>query len=247
MITSELLSAAGFKHAFSTRNGGVSRPPFESLNLARGIGDDEGAVETNRTRFLSGIRKGLTDVFELSQVHGNHLREVERLEVPKVVREEAGDGLIARAPGVAVGVRTADCVPLLMADPSTGAVAAVHAGWRGVEKRIVTKAVRALTDAPRDLLVAIGPHIRVASFEVGDEVVELLSGATSEPTSSFVDGTRAKPHVDLAVVVLAQLREVGVEFVDVLPGDTFAEPERFFSYRRDGKQSGRHLSVIVSR
>lgn len=240
-VRSAHLSEHGFVHGFSTRQGGVSTAPFDSLNLGRAIGDSEDAVAENHRLFAQDV--GYEALFELSQVHSATVREILRAEDPKLVRAEEGDALIARDIGVAVGVRTADCVPLLLAHPGAGVVAAVHAGWRGVEANIAAETVRAMGVPPVELIAVAGPHIRLAAFEVGEDVAERLEAASS--AQNVVSHAYERPHVDLFRILEAQLADIGVRLED-LGGDTFADPGRFFSYRRDGK-TGRHLSVIVAR
>lgn len=243
---SELLDRAGFAHAFSLRTGGVSQGPFASLNLARGVGDDPAAVEENVRRFLAAVP--CDAVYEVTQVHGRAIREIAPGDDVLAVRAVPADALVTRHAGVAVGVRVADCVPILIADPEGGAVAAVHAGWRGCVARILPDAIEALValGARRDrLLAAVGPHIRVGAFEIGEEVAEALAAYGARA----VDRSGAKPHGDLTHVVVAQLEDAGIDAsrTDVLPGCTFTDATRFHSFRRDGARSGRHLALIVAR
>jgi YfiH family protein len=240
-LRSEDLTKHGFVHGFSTREGGVSDAPFHSRNLGRGLGDSDEAVAENHRLFAQDV--GHEVLFEVSQVHSAIIREVRHDEDPLRVRVEEGDALIARDAGVAIAVRTADCVPLLLAHPPTGAVAAIHAGWRGVEARIAGATVHALDVPPSELIAVVGPHIRVASFEVGEDVAERLQGSSS--AKNVISRAYEGPHVDLFRILEAQLAELGVRLRDI-GGDTFADTERFFSYRRDGK-TGRLLSVIVAR
>ena len=241
-VRSSLFDAHGFEHGFSTRRGGVSVGPFESLDLARTVGDDPEAVAENTRRFERAIG-GPARLYEVSQVHGDTIVEVSDEPVLDVRTIEA-DGLLTRTAGAAVAVRTADCVPVLLADPKTGAVAAVHAGWRGVEARIVPLAVERLGH-PTRLLAVIGPHIRLDAFEVGPEIAERIAAvAHGEPV---VEDRDPRPHVDLARTLRAQLARAGVERIDDVGGCTHAEADRFFSHRRDRGNTGRHLSAIVAR
>lgn len=232
-------------HGFTLRTGGVSTGAFASANLGRGLGDDDAAVTENHHRLARALGYGEGRLFEVSQVHGARIREVRAAEDPREVRQEEADALIAREPGVAVGVRVADCVPVLLALPGLREVAAVHAGWRGVAARIAPLALDRLRDG-RDLpaLAVLGPHIRQAHFEVGEEVVEQLREATPR-IDHAIDRSHAKPHVDMAAILRAQLEPLGVEVHDV-GGDTFADAARFFSYRRDAGNTGRHLAVVVA-
>jgi YfiH family protein len=249
-VNSELLSRAGFQHAFFTRQGGVSSAAYASLNLSLDVGDRAEDVAENRCRVARVLGVSEERVLVPRQVHGSDVLWVGEAAIAEDVARRAADGIIADAPGLACAVRTADCVPILMADRETRRVAAVHAGWRGVVQGVAPAAVRffrARGSRPEHLLAAIGPHISPAAFEVGKEVAEQLAAAS--PTSGAVTSlTEPKAHVDLTLILIAQLEQMGVPVanVDVLPGCTFLQPERFFSYRRDGKASGRQVSAIVS-
>lgn len=247
VLRSALLARHGFLHGFSLRAGGVSEGPFASLNLGRSVDDDPDAVAENVARFAQAVGSRAESVYEASQVHGRAVREIRPGDVVTEVRREEADALVARAPGHAVAVRTADCVPVLIADTETGAVAAVHAGWRGVVGRVVDAALDRLGVDPRSLVCAIGPHIRAASFEVGDEVAQAVA-AVAHGEDVVLEGD-PRPRVDLARALCAQLRARGVdtERIEDVGGCTFAEPARFFSHRRDAGRTGRHLSLIVAR
>ncbi len=244
VLQSPLLRGAGFAHGFTLRTGGVSQGPFATANFGRDVGDDPAAVEENHRRLASNL--GFERLFEVRQVHGRSIRSVEPDEDPAQVRRDEADGLIATRSGLALGVRVADCVPVLLANPVNGAVAAVHAGWRGIEARIVPAAVEGLGGGDR-LLVALGPHIRQANFEVGPEVAERLASVAHGQDVVAAGG--ARPHVDLARILRAQLAAAGIDAdrIDDVGGGTFAEPARFFSYRRDGGRTGRHIAAIVAR
>jgi YfiH family protein len=162
----------------------------------------------------------------------------------------AADAVVAEQAGVAAGVRTADCVPILLADPVAGRVAAVHAGWRGVVAEIVVRAVERLVargSSKTALLAAIGPHIGPEAFEVGEDVASELDRASNP--SAVLRSPGRKPRVALAHILQAQLHRAGLrpDNIEQLPGCTLRDADRFFSYRRDGKQSGRMLSVISPR
>ncbi|HEX2678965.1 MAG TPA: peptidoglycan editing factor PgeF [Polyangiales bacterium] len=255
VVQSPLLLQHGFSHGFSLRTGGVSAAPFDSLNLGRAVGDDAQSVAQNHQRMAQAVGYADGALFELSQVHGKRVREVHANESPVAVRREEGDGLFAREPGLTVGVRAADCLPLALVDPESGAVAAVHAGWRGAVAGIALEAVSALTrelgvPAAR-LRAAVFPHIRVCCFEVGAEVVQEIAaaGQNVRAPAELIDESRARPYASLVTLIRAQLTAAGLlgENVDDVPGCTRCEPERFFSYRRDGQRSGRHLLAVVAR
>jgi len=248
-LESALLRGAGFRHAFFTRKGGVSVGAYSSLSFSVAAGDSEANVKQNLTRAAAQLEVASTRIHFLSQVHGRVAHTLDGSEVQSELIQREGDALVSRSPGLACGVRSADCVPVLLADRRSGAVAAVHAGWRGAVNGIVSAALdalRSIADSPT-LIAAIGPHISQAAFEVSDDVAETLLAASRDPR--IVDRSRSKPHVDLRRMLRAELHAQGLPHaaIDDVWGCTVLEPERFFSFRRDGKASGRHLSAIVPR
>jgi len=248
---SPLLEAAGFKHAFFTRVGGVSKFPLDSLNVAAGSTDDDPeAVRENLRRCAETLGVGLEKLYVLSQVHGTNAVVLDGSEDRDEVVMRQADIDASRVPGVACGVRSADCVSILLADRSSGAVTAVHSGWVGTVANVVGAGVDVLRSlAPSaDIIAAIGPHIETCCFEVGDDVAERLANASSLGTS-VIDRSYAKPHVNLRMIIRAQLVEAGVDdaHIDDVHGCTVCNPERYFSYRRDANKSGRMLAAIVAR
>jgi YfiH family protein len=249
-LTSELLWRAGFSHAFFTRQGGVSEGAFASLNLSYEVGDRAEHVRENLGRAARALGLRPDAVYVPAQVHGADVLCLTGHESVHDVARIAADAVVAEQTGVAAGVRTADCVPILLADPATGRVAAVHAGWRGVAAEIVVRSVERLvargSSAPA-LLAAIGPHIGPEAFEVGEDVAAELDRASDG--SAVLRTSGRKPRVALARILHAQLRRAGLRSgnIEQLPGCTLRDADRFFSYRRDGKQSGRMLSVIAPR
>jgi YfiH family protein len=250
-LQSPLLAAAGFRHAFFTRRGGVSLGPYESLNFGYAVGDERAHVEENFRRAAAALGVSAEALLVISQVHGNTVQRVHYGEDRAALLAREGDALVAAQGALACGVRTADCVPILLADPDSGSVAAVHAGWRGTVRRIIDAALSELEElgARRDrLLAAIGPHISLAAFEVGEDVAAELAAASGAP-DVVVAPPGARPHADLRRILTAQLEAGGLppRAIDQISGCTVEEPERFFSYRRDGPKSGRMLSAIVPR
>jgi YfiH family protein len=258
-IRSPLLAEHGFRHGFSPRHGGVSAPPYDSLNLGRGVGDDAMHVAENRRRFAEAVGYVDAALFELNQVHGRDVRRVRAGDEPIRVRSEPGDGLVLEASAwaeagdvnAAVGVRTADCLPVLIGDPETRAVAALHAGWRGTVLGVVPaglELLRQVSGAPAArLIAAVFPHIGVCCFEVSDEVAGTLAAAADgAPVVRHTAGK--KPHVELSAIVRLQLMAAGVPArrIDFIAGCTRCDAAQFFSYRRDGGASGRHLTSIVA-
>jgi hypothetical protein len=246
-LHSTLLDRHGFRHAFATRVGGVSLAPYDTLNLGFHLGDEDDAVRENRTRFAKSMALGGDRLFEQRQVHGSRVREISDSDVVESVADMEGDALITRVEGFGVAARTADCVPVLIAHPSSGHVCAVHAGWRGAVAGIASRAIELFSHDPADLVVAMGPHIRVDAFEVSEEVAREMEHAANG--GAVVRRGGAKPHGDIAALIRLQLRDAGVpdHAIDDVGGCTHSDAAHFFSHRRERGKTGRHLSAIVAR
>ena len=248
---SPILAAAGFRHAFFTRLGGASEGPFESLSFSTAVGDDPSHVDENLRRAGTLLGVQAERILYLSQVHGREARFYASAELRANLITLEGDAIGGTEPSNAYGVRSADCVPVLLADTASGAVMAIHAGWRGVAAGVVEAGLSCLRQKLGGtglVLAAIGPHISKAAFEVSEDVAAEL--AASCPVPGAVERSPgAKPHVNLRFIVTQKLLTLGLAeaAIDQVGGCTVLEPERYFSFRRDGKQSGRHLSAIVPR
>ena len=250
-LACEPLEREGFANAFSTRGGGVSPFPENSLNLA---GFDEDAAENifeNRRRFteLLGGRWALAACW---QVHGHEVRVVRGHDDPRSEKERC-DALTTDVPGVLLGVKTADCVPVLLADARRGACAAVHAGWRGTLAGVVKGALARMREEfgteASDVRAAIGPAARACCYEVGPEVVEAFRAKFPNADALFAPTRDGHALADIQLANRQQLVGSGVApgRVHVLPLCTICRPELFFSYRREKKlygKTGRLLSVI---
>ena len=246
-LYSALLQRHGFRHAFFTRAGGTSCGPYQSLNFSFAVGDSNERVDANLRLAAQALDVDMTRLYFASQVHGNRVVEVTGTEEQRQVIFTEADAVVSGADHVACAVRTADCVPILLACPRSGRVAAVHAGWRGLVARVIAAAISKLSPSGAPACIAaIGPHISASAFEVAGEVAEHLRAAC--PGADPVVQGGAKPHVDLRLLTRYQLRAAGLPdtSIDDVPGCTYHDAERFFSYRRDGRRSGRHLSAIVA-
>jgi len=239
ILSSALL--AGFPHGFTTRDGGASRDPFTGLNLSVATGDEERAVDENWDRLRQETGLAFARV---RQVHGS---AVLRREAPSLPLDEA-DAVVTIRSGLAACVLTADCVPILLGDPCTGAVAAVHAGWRGTIARAAARAVEALQREygahPENLLAAVGPAIGPCCYEVAAELAERFAAAIGPSTCMVHPRT---PRVDLWTANEQVLREAGVpaERIEVIERCTACDAESFFSHRRDGARTGRQVGFIA--
>jgi YfiH family protein len=249
--TSPVLEREGFVHAFFTRNGGISTGPFASLSFSLAAGDEPPNVEENLRRAAKALGVTPSRLYFLSQVHGSCGVMLSGDEDRREVVEREGDALAGASVGSAVCVRIADCVPILVGDRRRGTALAVHAGWKGLVAGVIGAGIAMLERAgssPADLVAAIGPHIGPTAFEVSDDVAAQL--AACSPDADVVARVPGKkPHVDLARVTRAQLVGAGLtsDAIDTVPGCTLSEPESFFSFRRDGARSGRHLAGIAPR
>jgi len=245
-----MLTELGFRHAFFTRVGGVSTGPFESLNFSVAVGDELEAVSANLAAASRSLGVEDAKLCFVSQVHGARAAVVHGGQSRDDLLQLEADAVVTGTPGVACAVRTADCVPVLLADLETGFVAAAHAGWRGVVGGVLGAAVeelRALSGEEGRIVAAIGPHISLDAFEVSEDVALQIQSVCHKAVVSRTYGDR--PHVDLRVAVRDHLVRAGVPdaSVDDVEGCTMLDGSRFFSYRRDGARSGRHLSAIVCR
>lgn len=245
VVTSPALR--GVRHGFSTRRGGVSTGRYATLNVGGKWGDDPEAVAHNRRRLAAAGGFDLARLFTARQVHGARVALVVDGTLPERVAETEADVVATAVPGAVVGVYTADCVPILLADDE-GRVAAAHAGWRGTAQGVAAAAVEALVSigARRERLrAALGPSICARCFEVGEEVAAAFDALVP---AAVIRPAGEKPHVDLWRANRALLEAAGVpaEAIDAAPPCTMCEPERFFSYRRDGGGIGQHLSFIAA-
>jgi polyphenol oxidase len=228
----------GVSALMTTRHGGVSAAPFDSLNLGAAVNDDPGAVESNRARLARAV--GATPVY-LQQVHGT-----------QVIRlahgwSAAADASVTTQPGVACSVQVADCLPVLFAAPQGRGVGAAHAGWRGLAAGVLELTLQALCDAARcdasQVACWLGPCIGPDHFEVGADVLSAFGVAADGPSPEFVATSPGKWHADLAALARNRLRIAGVRGVHGGQWCTYADPVRFFSYRRD-RVTGRMVACV---
>jgi hypothetical protein len=225
--------------ALSTqRRGGVSAAPFESLNLGAHVGDSHAAVGENRRRLRSAARLPAEPVW-LSQQHGTYV-----LDLDGAHDAAAGaDASFTSRPGRVCAILTADCMPVLLASDSGAGVAAAHAGWRGLAAGVIEATVRALALPPQSLLAWLGPAIGPAHFEIGAEVREELLRADPRAEAAFVGNARGRYMADLAALARRRLEGLGIARIYGGGACTYAAPEEYFSYRRDGR-TGRQATLI---
>jgi hypothetical protein len=234
MLASSLLSAIpGIRHAFFTREGGVSDGVYDSLNGGLGSNDEPARVAENRRRMAEQLGVAPSHLLSVHQIHSpDAVVATGPWDGP--VRPKA-DAIVTRNEGLAIGVTTADCGPILFVDPKARVIGAAHAGWKGALTGVLESTIDAMEKLGADrsgMVAAIGPLIRQPSYEVGHEFVERFIEADAENALFFLPGERnGHAMFDLAGFIRMRLENAGVLMIDDLGIDTYAD-ERFYSYRR---------------
>lgn len=245
------LEAAGFVNGFSTRLGGVSSFPSGDLNLAGFNEDTAENIYENRRRFLS-VFDGQPRLATVWQVHGNDIKTIRSVDEIGD-SEDKCDAITSDVVGILAGVKTADCVPVLIGDPVTGAFAAIHAGWRGTVESIVARSVENLMSNfdsdPNDLIAAIGPAACGRQYEVGQDVIDQFAENFPNSEEYFTSTREGHALVDLHAANREQLISAGVNDANIYTSSlcTMERPDLFFSYRIEKRKygkTGRLMSVI---
>ena len=257
---SRLLTAVGAAHAFSTRIGGVSSAPFDSLNLGNPQGAVQDSVDNLRRNFallLSGLGLANVPMATVQQVHGCEaalLRAEGEGEYSESVAAEIrdrfqgqtrADAIISDVASAALAIRIADCAPVLLAADDGRTVAAIHAGWRGVVSGVIARSIAEMNTlgiTSDRIIASIGPMISAKYFEVGSEVAGEFHAA--DLSGAINTNGYAKPHVDLAAAIKLQLRQCGVTRMDGGSLCTYANATDFYSHRRDHGTTGRMIAII---
>jgi polyphenol oxidase len=248
---SSLLAAIpGLRHAFFTREGGVSGEIYESLNGGLGSNDDPANVLENRRRMAEQMGVEPDNFISVHQVHSPDA-VVATGPWPDETRPRA-DAIVTRTEGIAIGVTAADCGPILFADAGARVIGAAHAGWKGALTGVVESTIEAMEKLGADrggIVAAIGPLIRQHSYEVGGEFVERFIDADGENRSFFIPSVRdGHAMFDLAGFIRMRLENAGVLMIDDIGVDTYSD-ERFYSYRRSVHRKepdyGRHVHAIA--
>jgi polyphenol oxidase len=251
MLTSLLLSAApGIRHAFFTREGGVSEGIYAGLNGGLGSDDVPAHVAENRRRMADAIGVPQTHFLSLHQVHSP---DVVVVTEPWGSSRPKADAMVTQTPGISLGVTAADCAPVLMVDPRAEIIGAAHAGWKGALTGVLESTLDAMErlGAHRgDVVAALGPMIRQRNYEVGMEFVERFEQADADNARFFASASRTGHAMfDLGGYIHARLSRAGALMVDDLDLCTYADEANFFSYRRSVHRKepdyGRHVHAIV--
>ena len=241
-------------HCFTTRLGGVSQGCQEGLNLAIGRGDSQENVKTNLRILGTALGFDPDKLVLTRQIHSDIVRVVTNADCRGPFHRDYPecDALVTDTPGVTLLVFTADCTPILLHDPVTGAVGAVHAGWRGTVSEIAAKTVQAMVDnfgsKPGDIRAAIGPNIGQCHFETDVDVPAAMIAAFGEDAvEAFLEQRGSKYHLDLKGINAMLLRRQGVLQIETSSDCTYCQPDRFWSHRYTAGQRGSQGALITCR
>jgi YfiH family protein len=247
--TSALLAALpGVAHGFFGRKGGRSEDPFASNNMSISIGDDPETVAFNRRHAASALGAIRPNLCMVKQTHSNHVHVLTRQPNEDVAVE--ADAMVTNLATLTLGILTADCTPILLADPQARVVGAAHAGWRGAVDGIIGNTVASMVQLgaePGRIVAAYGPTITAPNYEVGAQFRADFLALHPGGAHFFVTPPGGKPHFDLPAFVLDQLRQAGVEQRDSAGACTYAHPDRYFSHRyatHRGERTGRQIAMI---
>jgi len=239
------------RHGFFTRNGGCSSGIYQSLNCGPGSDDNPDNVNRNRQSILSYLAPHPARLCGLYQVHSNI---VHYLEMPwKKDRRPRGDAFVTRQKNIALGILTADCAPVLLADPVNGVIGAAHAGWKGALTGILENTLRMMLDKGAELSqisATVGPCIAQENYEVGPEFLACFTNQSPDHRHFFINSSKKNHYLfDLKQFSLNVLEKSGLDNITALPHDTYADEDNFFSYRRathrSEKDYGRQISAIM--
>ncbi|WP_299358534.1 peptidoglycan editing factor PgeF [uncultured Paracoccus sp.] len=237
---------APLRHGFFTRKGGASSGLFSGLNCGRGSSDQRDAVSINRLRVAEAMGVPTDRLATVHQVHSADVVTVGPGDDLAAVCTTAADALVTATPGIALAVLTADCQPVLLADPDTGVIGAAHAGWRGALDGVLDATVAAMQAAGAERIRAvIGPSISQRAYEVGDEFMDVFLADDPANGRFFSGGPAGRPLFDLPSYGLARLRGLGVD-ADWCGHCTYSDPARFFSYRRATHEGAADYGRLIS-
>jgi YfiH family protein len=245
---SKTLAAAGITHGFFGRRGGHSVGDFASLNVSEASGDDLNRVTQNRAEVAATLHFSPTALTTLRQIHSANVITLTAPLAPGP-RPEA-DALVTNVPGLLLGILTADCSPVLLADPAAGVIGAFHAGWKGALDGIAHRtvaAMQALGADPARIRAAIGPTISGPNYEVGPDFAANVLARHRDAGNRISRPAGGREHFDLPGFVFDQLHDAGIGLVEDLALCTYADPRRYFSHRyatHRGTQAGRQIAVI---
>jgi polyphenol oxidase len=240
VLTPDWPAPARVRAAFTLRGGGVSAPPYDSLNIGAHVGDAAGCVAENRRRVREQLDLPAEPAW-LEQVHGTGVAELDGREPGRL--GEPADAVITRRPGTVCAVQVADCLSVLFADRGARVVGVAHAGWRGLAGGVLEATAARLEVPPAGLIAWLGPAISAPHFEVGSEVRAAFLDRDAGAADAFAANARGRWQCDLAALARRRLAALGITAVSGGTWCTFADRQRFFSFRRDGR-CGRMAALI---
>ena len=243
-----LTGLASIRHGFFGRRGGSSLGAFAENNMSVAVGDTPELVEINRAGAAQALDFTRDQLHLLKQVHSNRVLTI--TERPVAGEPVEADAMVTNLPRLALGILTADCTPILLADREAGIVGAAHAGWRGAVDGIVgntVSAMAALGADPARIVAAIGPTISQENYEVGPHFMDDFVKLRPDGWGHFSTRNGGRAHFDLPGFVAAELQRAGVASVDRIGGCTYGQPDRYFSHRyatHQGGKTGRQIAII---
>ncbi len=251
MLKSHILKNDALAHGFFTRDGGVSEGLYRGLNCGPGSKDDPARVNENRSRAMAMIGQPPTALRTVYQIHSTDVLILDQHE--EITPRPKADAMVTRLPNIALGILTADCVPVLFADAENGVIGAAHSGWKGAVGNISARVIDKMTELgarKSNIKVAIGPAIAQKSYEVGPEFPEPFLKLDPAAKKFFIPSKNQGRHMfDLTGYVRTGLEKLDIGDIELLDKDTCTEEELFFSYRRMVKKGeadyGRQLSAIA--
>lgn len=247
----EVAEGISAPHCFTTRYGGVSTGILESLNIAFKEGETMANVEENIRILARALEFDPEKLILTRQTHSDIVRVVTAADHTTLCHRDYPecDALVTADPGTALMVFTADCTPVLLHDPVTGAVGAAHAGWRGTAQRIAVKTARAMMECfgsrPENIRAAIGPNIGACHFETDADVPEAILAAYGEEARQWIEARGEKFYLDLKQINALGLRQLGVTRIEISESCTACQPQRFWSHRVTRGERGSQGAVIV--
>ena len=248
MTEISLFFPENIRYRFFSRKNGVSEGDFSSLNCSVRVGDEPAKVREHMRRVAGNLGCTVEKLFVLHQTHSSIVIPVTTNE--PFEKTPYGDALVTNQPNIFLGIKTADCAPVLLADPEERIIAAAHAGWRGAVGGVLENTIKTMTDMgakTQNIIAVIGPCIALQSYEVGQDMKEEFLKGDLKASSFFVPAEAGKYRFDLPGYVLARLERAGIGAAEWIGKDTYALEKDYFSHRRSsqkGESCGRQISVI---
>lgn len=246
-FTSDYLEHLGIRHGFFTRHGGCSPLPWKSLNLATSVGDSKENVIENRRRLMDTLGLNPESIFDVWQVHSNHVVIPEKPRRKEEPHQKA-DAILTQVEEITLLMVFADCVPILLFDPIKKVIGIAHAGWKGTVQKIALHVIRKMKSCfqskPSDIIAVIGPSICVTHYEVGEEVLTCAKRAFPKK-SGVIQQVDARKYLDLRLANEIVLKDAGIGIIENLDICTACNVDDWFSHRGENGKAGRFGAIIT--